>query len=66
MMDHHSVNNEIDNVDRLDLPETRLPTTSAADVESAGRSCMAILLLAGGIILVVMVWLLYRSFVGGS
>jgi hypothetical protein len=39
--------------------------TSAADVASAGRSCMAILVLGVIIVLLVCVWLAYRS-VGGA
>jgi hypothetical protein len=35
--------------------------TSAADVASAGRSCMAILVLGVIIVLLVCVWLAYRS-----
>ncbi|MFN8592965.1 MAG: hypothetical protein U0031_16030 [Thermomicrobiales bacterium] len=66
MMDRNPVDDQSEADDQFDSPETRLPVTSAADVESAGRSCMAILLLGGGIILVVVIWLLYRSFVGGS
>ena len=40
--------------------------TSAADVASAGRSCMAILVLGVVIVLLVCVWLAYRSVSGGQ
>ena len=40
--------------------------TSPADVESAGRSCMAIVVMLGLIVLVVVVWLVSRSFGVGS
>jgi len=39
--------------------------TTAADVESAGRSCMAIVVLAALILLLLCVWIGYRS-TGGS
>jgi hypothetical protein len=42
-----------------------VPTT-AADVESAGRSCMAIIVILGLIVLVLAVWLTLRSFGVGS
>lgn len=34
---------------------------AAADVESAGRSCLAILILAGIIVILLFVWIIYRS-----
>lgn len=39
--------------------------TSPADVESAGRSCMAILVLLALIVLLVGVWIVVRSTGGG-
>lgn len=38
-----------------------LPLTSAADVESAGRSCMAILILGVIIIAVILFWIVARA-----
>lgn len=46
--------------------EERLPATTAADVESAGRSCMAILLMSAVIALVILGWIVFRSFGGGQ
>lgn len=40
--------------------------TTAADVESAGRSCMAILVLAVVILLLVCVWIGFRATGGGQ
>jgi hypothetical protein len=40
--------------------------TTAADVESAGRSCMAILVLVGLIVVIIGVWLVYRATAGGQ
>ncbi len=40
--------------------------TSPADVASAGRSCMAILLLFAAILLLLGVWIVYRSVGGGQ
>jgi cobalamin biosynthesis Mg chelatase CobN len=48
-----------DTDDRDDAVEPAL--TTAADVESAGRSCMAILVLLALILLIVVIWLVYRS-----
>jgi hypothetical protein len=42
-----------------------VPTTTA-DVESAGRSCMAIIVILGLIVLVLALWLALRSIGGGS
>lgn len=42
-----------------------VPTT-AADVESAGRSCMAIIVILGLIVLVLALWLTLRSLGVGS
>ena len=42
-----------------------VPTT-AADVESAGRSCMAIVVILGLIVLVLALWLALRSVGFGS
>ena len=47
-----------DTVDALDLES--LPS-SPADIESAGRSCMAILVLAAVILLLLCVWIGLRS-----
>jgi hypothetical protein len=40
--------------------------TTAADVESAGRSCMVILVLAVVILLLLCVWIGYRATGGGQ
>lgn len=39
---------------------------NAADVESAGRSCLAILALGIAILLIVLVWIVLRSTAGGT
>jgi hypothetical protein len=56
------------NVDGLDEGDDAVEPalTTAADVESAGRSCMAILVLFGLILLVVVIWLGYRTISGGG
>jgi cobalamin biosynthesis Mg chelatase CobN len=41
--------------------ETETVLTTAADVESAGRSCMAILVLAAVILLLLCVWIAFRT-----
>ena len=41
--------------------ETETVLTTAADVESAGRSCMAILVLAVVILLLLCVWIAFRT-----
>ena len=38
--------------------------TTPEDVASAGRSCMAIVLLGAVIVLLLMIWVVYRSFGG--
>jgi cobalamin biosynthesis Mg chelatase CobN len=48
--------------DRSDNGVDDLPQTTAADVESAGRSCMAIILLAAVILLVVLIWIALTAF----
>jgi hypothetical protein len=40
--------------------------TTPADIESAGRSCMAILVLAAIIVLLLCVWIGYRAVGGGQ
>lgn len=48
-----------------DPPETStddLPLTSAADVESAGRSCVVIIALAAAILVVVLLWIGLTTF----
>lgn len=42
-------------------PEADLPVTAQADVESAGRSCMVILILAAIIILIACAWIALTS-----
>jgi hypothetical protein len=56
------------NADGLDEGDDALEPalTTAADVESAGRSCMAILVLFGLILLVVVIWLVFRTISGGG
>jgi cobalamin biosynthesis Mg chelatase CobN len=51
---------ERDNPDPDDLDADSL-LSSPADIESAGRSCMAILVLAAVIILILLVWIGLRS-----
>jgi hypothetical protein len=53
-----------DEDDRDDVLEPTL--TTAADVESAGRSCMAILVLLALILLIVVIWLVFRTIGGGG
>lgn len=42
-------------------PDAELPVTTPADVESAGRSCMVILILAAIIILIACAWIAITS-----
>lgn len=42
-------------------PEYETVPTSAADVESAGRSCLVILALAIVIILILLIWVVVRT-----
>lgn len=51
---------ETDGVNADDLDTDSLPS-SPADIESAGRSCMAILVLAAVILLLLCVWIGLRS-----
>ena len=44
-----------------EIAETDTVLTTAADVESAGRSCMAILILAVIILLLLCGWLAFRT-----
>jgi hypothetical protein len=48
--------------DRSDNGVDDLPQTTAADVESAGRSCMVIILLAAVILVVVLIWIALTAF----
>jgi hypothetical protein len=48
--------------DRSDNGVDDLPLTTVADVESAGRSCMVIILLATVIVVVVLVWIALTTF----
>jgi len=57
------------NGNRRDAPDdadTETVATTAADVESAGRSCMAIVVLLGLIMLLLVIWLVARSLGVGS
>jgi hypothetical protein len=42
--------------------DTETVPTTAADVESSGRSCMAIIIILGLIVLILALWLALRSF----
>jgi cobalamin biosynthesis Mg chelatase CobN len=51
---------ELDDANADDLDADSVPS-SPADIESAGRSCMAILVLAAVILLLLCVWIGLRS-----
>jgi cobalamin biosynthesis Mg chelatase CobN len=50
----------------LEAAEIETVPTTAADVESAGRSCMAIVIILALIVLVLLLWLTLRSIGVGS
>lgn len=56
-------NNRVSTSDNADFD---VVPTSAADVESAGRSCMAIIVILGLIVVVLALWLALRSIGVGS
>lgn len=45
--------------------ELESTTTSAADVESAGRSCLVIFVLLAAILVLLVVWVVYSTARGG-
>jgi hypothetical protein len=57
---------EPDRAANSELVDFETVPTTAADVESAGRSCMAIIIILGLIVLVLVLWLTLRSFGVGS
>lgn len=48
-----------------DPAEIETVLTTAADVESAGRSCLAIVVLAAIILVLLLLWIVVRSTAGG-
>jgi predicted RND superfamily exporter protein len=48
-----------------DATDLETVTTTAADVESAGRSCLAILGLILVIVVILLLWIVFRSTRGG-
>jgi CHASE3 domain sensor protein len=59
------INTEYDDPIREDEIDPELATTSAADVESAGRSCLVILVLAIVILILLIAWVIF-GITGGA